>query len=125
MIELSTRARVNADNSQWSQIKFIFDEQEPYIIEMIIGCDTEKEVSWDIGRTEMRDAILTDWPSGLSDIIMIRFERTLRMYLKNETERCSLDFEIEKLRPFLIETYNIISHRKEQAMIEDEIDKWI
>lgn len=123
MIELSTKARVNADNFNWVDVKFVFDEDEPFLIMMLIDYDTEV-VEWEIGRMEMRDAAMGDWPSGVGDIVMIRFEGTFRMYLKNETEQCSLDFKMKDIKPFLIESYNAVSHWKEQAMIEEEIDKW-
>lgn len=132
MIRRRITARVNADDELRLTPTFIFDEEDPYFIELVFdakyGPDDE-EVVWVIGRNEMYEAVYQNWPSGTGDIIMIRFKDTLRVYLKNEhDEKMSLDFPWGMVKDFLDKTYRMVTHYDEQQMLINEIgdsDKWI
>lgn len=123
MIELSTSARVNADNTLRKKIRFVFESEEPFVIKMKIRNGSE-EITWDIGRVELRDAVLGNWPSGIADVIIIKYEGTLRIYLRNEVVKTSLDFKLSEIKSFLEKTYEVVSHWDEQVIIERDIDKW-
>lgn len=123
MITLETKARVNASNFNWIGATFEFDPDEPFIIGLTIH-DRVEDIDWEIGRSEIRDAVFSNWPSGTHDVIMIRFGKHLRMYLKGVENKFTLDFKVDKIRTFLQKTYKKVSDAEEQAHIEEEIDKW-
>lgn len=124
MNTLSTKARVNANDIHKVKVDFVFLETEPYVIKMIIH-DPKGDAVWDIGRQELRDAVFGTLPSGLFDVIINRHNQTVRIYLRNETHRCCLDFKLSELKRFVFETYQQVSSKQEQDFIGSEIDEWI
>lgn len=126
MSTFETQARLNADDELIINVTFCFDPYEPFIISMVVPDDVnDVEYVWDIGRSEIRDAIYTHWPSGMHEIIMIKFENTLRMYLKGEGGKtASLDFDMKELSGFLIDTYFQVSAAREDEIIKEEIERW-
>ena len=131
MIRQRISGRLDANDNLWTKLIFEFDPSDPYFIELIFPDeldDNDEEIVWTLGRKEMSEAIINNWPSGISDVIMIKFDKYLRMYLKNDlNQKLSLDVKLDKIKPFLAKTYKEVSNLEEQRMLLEEIgeiSKW-